>query len=588
VAVMIVVLSISLGMSSVTVSAEEPFKKVMIDAGHGGTDSGAVGNGLREKDLTLKLATLINNHLNNNYDVTTKMTRTSDTTVSLPQRTRMANEWNADIFLSIHINAGGGTGFEDFTYSGRMAQPRSVQNESKEIQQVIHAEIKEVLKKYNVRDRGTKEANFHVLRETKMPSLLTETMFIDNAHDANLLKNENFINDIAIAHSRGTAKALNLPIKGTSSGFKEEQETTPAPAPAPEVKPEGKVYETTANLNVRSGAGAKNSFLTNAIKGTKVTITNTQKVGNETWGYGTVNGKTGWMSMAYMKADNQLTVTPKPPVVKPNPTPAPKPTPKPEVQLNNKVYETTANLNVRSGADAKNKILTNAKKDTKVTITKTQKVGSVTWGYGKANGKNGWMSMAYMKAYNQPTVTPKPPVVKPKPTPKPPVVQLSNKVYETTANLNVRSAAGAKNKYLTNAKKGTKVTITKTQKVGSVTWGYGKVNGKTGWMSMAYMKAYNQPTVKPKPVVEKVSAPKPTPKPPVVQSSNKVYETTANLNVRSGAGAKNKFLTNAKKGTKVTITNTRKVGSVTWGYGKVNGKTGWMSMAYMKAYNSLL
>src|SRR5690625_7648935 len=82
--------------------------KIYIDAGHGGNDPGASGNGLKEKDLTLTIAKKVQAILKD-Y-ATVRMSRTTDKTLSLTQRTNDANSWGADYFLSIHINAGGGTG----------------------------------------------------------------------------------------------------------------------------------------------------------------------------------------------------------------------------------------------------------------------------------------------------------------------------------------------------------------------------------------------------------------------------------------------------------------------------------------------
>ena len=92
--------------------------KVFIDPGHGDTDPGSVGNGLREKDLTLSIATRIKDILLIEYNnVYVKMSRTQDTYPSLNDRTNAANAWGADFYLSIHINAGGGTGYEDYIYT---------------------------------------------------------------------------------------------------------------------------------------------------------------------------------------------------------------------------------------------------------------------------------------------------------------------------------------------------------------------------------------------------------------------------------------------------------------------------------------
>ncbi len=96
--------------------------KIYLDPGHGGTDPGAQGNGLQEKNVTLAIALKVRDILNRDYEGhTIRMSRSSDVTVSLPQRTNDANSWGADYFVSIHINAGGGTGYEDFIYNGSVS-----------------------------------------------------------------------------------------------------------------------------------------------------------------------------------------------------------------------------------------------------------------------------------------------------------------------------------------------------------------------------------------------------------------------------------------------------------------------------------
>ena len=178
--------------------------KIYLDAGHGGHDPGAVANGLREKDLTLDIAKRIRRILETEYTgVQVRLTRETDTYLDLSQRARMANQWGADFFLSIHVNAGGGTGFESFVYT--KASKKSI-----EYQNIIHNEIVKIL---DVVDRGKKSENLAVLRETNMPAILTENLFIDNVTDAALLKDKNFIEKIAIGHAVGIANALSLQKK---------------------------------------------------------------------------------------------------------------------------------------------------------------------------------------------------------------------------------------------------------------------------------------------------------------------------------------------------------------------------------------
>lgn len=175
--------------------------KIFIDPGHGGSDPGSSGNGLQEKNLTLQIALTLRNILSNEYTgASILLSRTGDQTVSLTERTDAANNWGADFYLSIHINSGGGTGFESYIYPGVGAPTTTFQD-------IIHPEV---VKATGFADRGQKTANFHVLRESNMPAFLTENGFIDNANDAAKLKNASFLAMIARGHANGLARAFNL------------------------------------------------------------------------------------------------------------------------------------------------------------------------------------------------------------------------------------------------------------------------------------------------------------------------------------------------------------------------------------------
>jgi N-acetylmuramoyl-L-alanine amidase len=190
--------------------------KIFIDPGHGGSDSGAVGNGLKEKDLTLKISKKIKEKLANYENVQIKLSRESDQTLSLPQRTNMANAWGANYLISVHINAGGGTGFESYTYNKSYAGKQ----ETNRKRSILHAEIMRQLS--GVRDRGMKEANLHMVRESRMESVLTENLFIDNINDAALLRQDSFLDKIAEGHANGLAIIFGL-----------KQKAQPQPQPQP-------------------------------------------------------------------------------------------------------------------------------------------------------------------------------------------------------------------------------------------------------------------------------------------------------------------------------------------------------------------
>ena len=186
-------------------------KIVVIDAGHGGKDPGAIGNGLREKDITLKISTEVARRLQNDYEgVRCLLTRSTDLHLELKERTNMTNKAKADLLVSIHVNAGGGAGgFESFTYNG-VSDPKT-----SAYQNVLHTEIMAQLKKFSVIDRGQKKKNLHMVRESNMTSVLTECLFIDVAADATRLKRADVIEAFIKGHVSGVAKFLGLKAKQT-------------------------------------------------------------------------------------------------------------------------------------------------------------------------------------------------------------------------------------------------------------------------------------------------------------------------------------------------------------------------------------
>lgn len=192
--------------------------KIFIDPGHGGSDPGAVSNGLQEKNITLTIAKRISEILTTEYNnVSIQMSRTGDQTISLNSRTNAANKWGADFYMSVHINSGGGVGFESFVYP-RVGRPTLTYQEK------IH---KKILEQVQWNNRGLKQANFHVLRETNMPAILTENGFIDHSGDASKLKSSSFLNSLARGHAEGIASAFGLTKKVSNS----QPNQPPKPSP---------------------------------------------------------------------------------------------------------------------------------------------------------------------------------------------------------------------------------------------------------------------------------------------------------------------------------------------------------------------
>jgi len=147
-------------------------KTLVIDAGHGGKDPGAVGPaGLQEKDVTLAVARLVRDMLHGAVRVV--LTRDGDEYLSLSRRASLANATTADLFLSIHCNAGGGTGFECFHAPGSTGGRRA----SDALVAAYWAAWPERI------NRGRKEARFTVLTKTRMPAALFELEFLDTQEE---------------------------------------------------------------------------------------------------------------------------------------------------------------------------------------------------------------------------------------------------------------------------------------------------------------------------------------------------------------------------------------------------------------------
>src|SRR5699024_4133828 len=163
-------------------------KVVYLDAGHGGSDPGASGNSLKEKTLTLDIAKRAKKLLESKGYIVI-MSRTSDKYVSLSERTNEANKANADIFVSIHINSGGGTGIETYKMDNG-PKPKESDILAQQLQN-------ELIKQTKANNRGVKDKNLHVNRESKMPSSLVELGFIDNKTDAEKLKSSSFKKKLA-------------------------------------------------------------------------------------------------------------------------------------------------------------------------------------------------------------------------------------------------------------------------------------------------------------------------------------------------------------------------------------------------------
>lgn len=178
-------------------------KVIAIDPGHGGSEPGAVGaTGLIEKDVNLAISRLASDLLRQN-GARVVLTRSSDVNVGLYERTAVAAQAGADIFVSIHINAStnrsaGGIS----TYYRLHGDPGVSQADNLLLAQKVQAQLVKILGRRNI---GVLQDNFAVLRSASMPAILVESLFISNPEEENLLKQDFYRAQIAEAVAKGIA-----------------------------------------------------------------------------------------------------------------------------------------------------------------------------------------------------------------------------------------------------------------------------------------------------------------------------------------------------------------------------------------------
>lgn len=173
--------------------------KVYLDAGHGGNDSGAVGaRNVFEKNIVLDMCNRIKKILESR-NIEVRMSRNNDTFKTLSERTSAANSWGADCLVSIHCNSfkdKNSKGLETFCYKLKYRKLADcIQNE------LINDKL------YTV-NRGVKEGNLHMVRESDMSACLIELGFISNVEDLNLIESKK--DEFALAIADGICNYLGV------------------------------------------------------------------------------------------------------------------------------------------------------------------------------------------------------------------------------------------------------------------------------------------------------------------------------------------------------------------------------------------
>ncbi len=233
-------------------------RTIVIDPGHGGTETGAIGpGGVQEKELTLILARDLEARLTQRLPVRVVLTRTDDSKLPLDSRTAIANQNKADLFVSLHLNSSlgsGAHGAETYFLSSQATDTRAETaaasenvgaagaaapqaaddgqetqdlqmilwdlaqshhlSESQRFAGLVQAELNQAL---DLKDRGVKQAPFRVLMGAAMPAVLVELGFISNPDEEAKLQNPAYRADLVDALVRAIGRYLETPQPDTRS-----------------------------------------------------------------------------------------------------------------------------------------------------------------------------------------------------------------------------------------------------------------------------------------------------------------------------------------------------------------------------------
>ena len=421
-------------------TVDRNYYKVFIDPGHGGYDDGSSGNGLLEDELNLQIGLKLQKKLEAR-GIEVKMSRTTDEYISLGERAEMANEYGADIFVSNHINS-----FEQASANGIETYYHKDKSSHKPLSDDIQ---NNAIKQTGAVNRGVKNANFAVLRESTMPSSLFEAGFISNKAEASKLGSDAYQDKLATALADGIEKYLkdNIKLNGVEEkpDVKPEEKPEQKPEVKPEEKPEATIKTGTVNasaLNVRSWASTSSSVIGSLNRGAKVEIVST----SGKWHKIKYKNGYGYVSADYIKVNSSNTSKPES-----------KPEQKPEVTTKTGTVNASS-LNVRSGASTKNSVIGSLSRGAKVEIVSTSN------GWHKIKFKNGYgyVSADYIKVNGSSTSNNN--------------SFVSERIGKVNASaLNVRSNPSIRNSVIGSLSRGSKVTVVSTSN------GWHKIKYKNGY-----------------------------------------------------------------------------------------------------------
>lgn len=290
-------------------------EKVFIGVGHGGNDPGAVANNLTESSLNLKVALKVDRVLKY-HGVNVLLSRYREENDPLEEEIRECNTFSPLLAVDLHVNAGGGDGFEVFhTKNG---------GKGKELASNINSEV--IAIGQNSRGLKTKLNQsgadfFGFIRSINCPSIICEMAFIDNMNDIKDFDEDWEHEKYAVAVSKGILKTLGIAYKGDGLNT---SSTTPPSTEFAVGTYQKDVTIVADSLNVRSGRGTSYSVIGQFKKGQIVNVWYIDKASDGAlWGSCSYSGKTGFIHMGYATPVGASQPAPPPKPSTPTPPPAP-------------------------------------------------------------------------------------------------------------------------------------------------------------------------------------------------------------------------------------------------------------------------
>lgn len=273
-------------------------RKVFLSAGHGGSDPGAVGNGLQEKDINLQIM-LANRAVLERHGITVVCSRTKDENDPVAQEVKEANASGADIAVSHHINSAtnkSADGSETYYYTGSA--------DGKRLAELCEKHTKAL----GQNSRGAKpQGGLWFLKGTKMIAVLTESAFICNPNDISIVDSVKEQQQFGEAYAKAILEYFEIAYKPVATAPSSTGKVEQVKVDYAKLfnKAYNGTYTVTASdgLRMRAGANTSKTIINTFPKGTKVKCYGyyTKESDGTVWLLCACNGYTGFMSKAYLK-----------------------------------------------------------------------------------------------------------------------------------------------------------------------------------------------------------------------------------------------------------------------------------------------